>query len=135
MAKMVLTNASLVINSVDLSSSVKSVTLSYDADMQESTTMGAGTHTFLGGLKNWKMDVEFMQDFAASLVDATIFPIVGTAVTVALKPVNAATSATNPLYSGTGIISTYTPIGNSVGDIAMAPVTISPAGTLTRATA
>lgn len=134
MAKMVLSNASFVINSVDLSSSVKSVTLSYDADMQENTTMGAGTHTFMGGLKNWKMDVEFMQDFAPNLVDATIFPIVGTTVTVTLKAVNAATSATNPAYTGLGIVATYTPIGNSVGDAAMAPISISAAGALSRVT-
>jgi len=134
MAKFVLTDASLVINSVDLSDHVRSVTLNYEAELQDDTTMGDDTRTNLGGLKNWSMDVEFTQDYASGEVDATLFSIVGSAVTVVLKPTSSAVSATNPSYSGTGVIGSYSPIGNSVGDLAVAPVTIAPAGTLTRAT-
>lgn len=134
MAKFVLTDASLVINSVDLSDHVRSVTLNYEAELQDDTTMGDDTRTNLGGLKNWSMDVEFTQDYAASNVDATLFPIVGSAVTVVLKPTSGSVSATNPSYSGTGVIGSFSPIGNSVGDLAVAPTTIAAAGTLTRAT-
>jgi len=134
MAKFVLTDASLVINSVDLSDHVRSVTLNYEAELQDDTTMGDDTRTNLGGLKNWSMDVEFTQDYASGEVDATLFSIVGGAVAVVLKPTSSAVSATNPSYSGTGVIGSYSPIGNSVGDLAVAPVTIAPAGTLTRAT-
>jgi len=134
MAKFVLTDASLVINSVDLSDHVRSVTLNYEAELQDDTTMGDDTRTNLGGLKNWSMDVEFTQDYASGEVDATLFSIVGSAVPVVLKPTSSAVSATNPSYSGTGVIGSYSPIGNSVGDLAVAPVTIAPAGTLTRAT-
>lgn len=134
MAKHVLTDASLVINSVDLSDHVRSVTLNYEAELQDDTTMGDDTRTNLGGLKNWSMDVEFTQNYDASKVDATLFSIVGSAVTVVLKPTSAAVGATNPSYTGTGVIGSYSPIGNSVGDLAVAPVTIAAAGTLTRAT-
>jgi hypothetical protein len=134
MSKFVLTDASLVINSVDLSDHVRSVTINYEAELQDDTTMGDDTRTNLGGLKNWSIDVEFTQDYAASNVDATMFPIVGTSVPVVVKPTSGAVSATNPSYSGDGVIGAYSPIGNSVGDLAVAPVTIAPAGTLTRAT-
>ena len=134
MAKHVLTDASLVINSVDLSDHVRSVTLSYEAELQDDTTMGDDTRTNLGGLKNWSMDVEFTQDYASGKVDATLWGIIGTAVTVVLKPTSGAVAATNPSYSGSGVIGSYSPIGNSVGDLAVAPVTIAAAGTLTRAT-
>ena len=134
MAKFVFTDASLVINSVDLSDHVKSVTLNYEAELQDDTCMGDDTRTNLGGLKNWSIDVEFSQDYAASEVDATLFGIVGTAVTCVLKPTSGAVSSNNPSYTGSGIIGSYSPLGNSVGDLATAPVTISPAGTLTRAT-
>ena len=134
MAKFVLTDASLVINSVDLSDHVTSVTLNYEAELGDDTTMGDDTRTNLGGLKNWSIDVEFTQNFASGKVDATLWGIVGTSVAIVLKPTSGAVSTTNPSYSGNGVIGSYSPIGNSVGDVAMAPVTIAPAGTLTRAT-
>ena len=134
MPKHVLTNASLVINSVDLSDHVRSVTLSYEAELQDDTTMGDDTRTNLGGLKNWSMDVEFTQNYDSAKVDATLWGIVGSAVTVVLKPTSAAVGTTNPSYSGSGVIGSYSPLGNSVGDLAVAPVTIAAAGTLTRAT-
>jgi len=134
MAKFVLTDASLVINSVDLSDHVTSVTLNYEAELGDDTTMGDDTRTNLGGLKNWSIDVEFTQNYASGKVDATLWGIVGTSVAIVLKPTSGSVSATNPSYSGNGVIGSYSPIGNSVGDVAMAPVTIAPAGTLTRAT-
>ena len=134
MAKFVLTDASLVINSVDLSDHVTSVTLNYEAELGDDTTMGDDTRTNLGGLKNWSIDVEFTQNYASGKVDATLWGIVGASVPIVLKPTSGAVSATNPSYSGNGVIGSYSPIGNSVGDVAMAPITIAPAGTLTRAT-
>jgi len=134
MAKFVFTDASLVINSVDLSDHVQSVTLNYEAELQDDTTMGDDTRTNLGGLKNWSIDVQFAQDFASNEVDATLFSIVGTAVTCVLKPTSGAVSSTNPSFTGSGLIASYNPMGNSVGDLATAPVTINAAGTLTRAT-
>jgi len=135
MAKLVLTDVFLSINSVDLSNDVQSVTLNYEAESQDCTTMGDDTREALGGLKVWSIDVTFVQDFASSQVDATLFPIVGSQVPIVLRPDNSdGVSATNPNYTGTGLILNYSPIGNSVGDLAVAPVTINSAGTLTRAT-
>lgn len=137
MASLAFTDAFLSINAVDLSDRVKSVTLTYEAEMLDDTSMGDTTRINLAGLKNWQMQVDFKQDFAASEVDATIFPLVsgGTTFTVILRPTSASVSATNPNYTGTGIISNYSPLGNQVGELATAPVTIVPAGALSRATA
>lgn len=137
MSKIILDNASLVINSVDLSDHVQSITLNYEAEAQDSTTMGQDTRGNIYGLKNWSVDVSFAQDFAAGEVDATLFGIVGTSVTVVIKPDAGAVSATNPSYSANGVVGTYSPMGNSVGELAVAPVTIMPAdssNTLVRAT-
>lgn len=43
MAKMTLTNGSLVVNSVDLSNRVRSMTLNYEAEMLDASTMGVGS--------------------------------------------------------------------------------------------
>ena len=135
MAKLVLTDVFLSVNGVDLSNDVQSVSLNYEAEEQDSTTMGDDTREALGGLKNWSMDVSFAQDFASGQVDATLFSIVGSQVAIILRADNTAgVGATNPNYTGSGLITSYSPIGNSVGDLAVAPVTIKSAGTLTRAT-
>jgi hypothetical protein len=41
--------------------------------------------------------------------------------------------ATNPNWTGTGILETYPPLGNSVGDLSTTTATFQSAGTLTRA--
>lgn len=135
MAEFVFTDADISINSVDLSDHVRQVTLNYEAETQDDTVMGDDTRSVAGGLKNWSMQIEFNQDFAAAKVDKTLFDIVGTAVVCVLKPTSGAVSATNPSFTGTGLIQNYNPMGGSVGDQAIAPVTIQAAGTLVRAEA
>jgi hypothetical protein len=134
MTTLVLVDASVDLNSVDLSDHVKSVTLNYSADMVEDTNMADDTHLMKGGLKVWSVDLEFAQDYAASEVDATLFPLVGTEFPVIIKPTSGATSATNPAYTGTGILESYNPVSGAVGELAAATVTIQAAGTLSRAT-
>jgi len=140
MAKIILDDASLVVNSVDLSDHVQSITINYEAELQDCTTMGQDTRANKGGLKNWSIDVTFVQDWAVGEVDATLFGLVGGEFTIVVKPTSAAVSTTNPSYSATATLSTYSPIGNSVGDLAVAPVSFMPTGTgsnpnLVRATA
>lgn len=128
MAKFVLTDAYVSINSVALSNRVRSVTINYSADEVEQTTMSDGTHNFLGGLKNYSVDIEFGQDFAASNVDATMFGIVGTAVAVEIRPTSSSRSATNPGYNATMLVAEYNPIGNSIGELATATARFVPGG-------
>ena len=135
MAKTVLTDAFVSIGGNDISDHVRTVTLNYAAEEVDDTTMGDDTRTNLGGLKTWSLDIEVANDFAASQVDSIIFPLVGTQVAVVFRPTSAAVGAGNPEYSGTGMLSTYNPVGQSVGDLATAPITIVSAGTLARAVA
>ena len=135
MATVVLNDASVVINSVDLSDHVKSVTINYSAEMLDDTAMGDNTRSRKGGLKDWSFDITFHQDYAASNVDATLFPLVGTAFSTVIKPTSGAVSATNPSYTGTGTLESYNPIGGGVGDLQETSITIQSAGDLSRATA
>ena len=135
MAELVLTDASVVINSVDLSDHVGSVTISYSAAIQDKSAMGDTFVTRLAGLKDWSASVEFNQDYAASNVDATIFPIVGTSVTCVFKPTSGAVSATNPSFTGAAFVESYDPISGSVGDVQKAPISLTGNGVLTRAEA
>lgn len=124
------------VGGVDLSAYVQSATVNYSAEMLDETAMGDTTRKNKGGLKNWSIDVEFKQDFAAGAVDVTLFSLVGTTFTVIVRPVKAtAVSATNPNYTGTGILESYNPVGNGVADLATTSISIQSAGTLSRATA
>lgn len=135
MASFVLTNAYCLINAVDLSDHVKQIKVNYNAETPENTAMGSSTKTRLPGLKDWSVEIEFNQDYAAAKVDATMFPLVGAAaVAVEFRPDAGARAVTNPAYTGSALLADYTPLGNKVGDVASAPIKLMGTGTLSRQT-
>ena len=134
MATFMLNNASVTINSVDLSSYVTSVTLSQSADNLEDTAMGDTSRSYIGGLTSGTVDIEFNADFAASKTEATIFPLVGTSTAVVVKPVAASVSATNPSYTFNAIVTSWDTLNGSVGEIATHSVSWPITGAITKAT-
>ena len=135
MAAFVLTDASITINSIDLSTKANNVTVNYEKDQVEITAFGATAHTFTGALQNITVDMELFQDLAASLTEITIFSLVGTPTTLAIKNSSAATSVTNPLYTIVGAtLTSHTPVKGGVGEIAMTSLSFA-GGTLTKTTA
>lgn len=133
MATFVFLDGRVEINAVNLSTLVRKITLKPSADAQESTAMGATYRARLGGLKDWNLEVEFNQDFAAALVDATLWPLLGTVTAVKVRPTTGTITATNPEYQGNAVLVDYSPLDGSVGDLAVTKVSFSGAGTLTRA--
>jgi hypothetical protein len=134
MAAIVLKDASITINAVDLSSLSNNVEIVYEIESVEVTAFG-GNRSFVGGLQNNSVTVEIMQDFAATKTEATIFPLVGTTTTLVFKPTTSATSATNPTYTITGAyLASHTPISATVGELAMTSLTFT-GGTLVKTTA
>ena len=135
MAKFVYKNAFISINAVDLSNRVESLTLNFGAETPEVTAMGDGTRTRVPSFIDWSIEVQFRQDFAASNVDATLFPLVGAAAfAIEVRPDAGAVSATNPKFTGNTLLTTYNPLTGGVGDVSAAPATLMGDGVLTRAT-
>ena len=133
MAVINLKDASVTINSVDLSDRCQSISLNFDSDQIEITAMGQTSHVFTAGLFNVSADVMLFQDFASSETEATIFPLVGTTTTVVIKPTSGAVSATNPSYTlANTFVSSHQPVSGSVGDMAMTSLSLV-GGTLTKA--
>jgi hypothetical protein len=128
-------NASVVINSVDLSDHVKSVSIDTGAEALDDTNMGDTTKSNLGGLLTWGITVQFMQDYAPGKVDATLNGLVGSTTTIVVKADAGSVSTTNPSWTGTGLLTAYNPVGGQVGELHMTQATFASAGTLTRATA
>ena len=98
--------------------------------------MSANSKQRIAGLKDWSVDVELNQDFAAASVDATLFPLVGAAAfAIEIRPDAGAVSATNPKFTGNALLESYPPISGSVGELATVSITLQGDGDLTRATA
>ena len=134
MAAYMINNASVTINSVDLSSAVTSVTFSEEADQLETTAMGDDNRTMIGGLKSGTIDLEFNQDLAASDVQATVRPLLGTVTTVVVKNSAAATAATNPQWTFSALVTEWPSINGTVGELATASVSWPITGAVVQAT-
>lgn len=136
MASFVLLDASLVINSIDLSDHVVSLTLTINDEVQDDTAMGDTYRSRLPGLNDWSADVTLLQDFASASVDATLQPLIGAAAfVVVILPTSDSASPTNPSYTGNALLENYPAIGGTVGETAQVSFTLRGAGTLVRATA
>jgi len=134
MARIVLTNAFVTINAVNLSDHISSVTLSTTEDIVETTAFGSSARTRVAGLLDNSVTLEFHQDYAASSVEATIYPLIGAASTaVVVKPNGSTTSATNPAYTFNALVSEWTPLNGAIGELATASVTWSIDGAITKA--
>lgn len=139
MATLIYTDAYLLVNAVNLSGWTRSVTLNYEAEMLDDTVMGtSGTRSNRPGLKNWSIDAELLQDYAAGGPDATLFPLVGAnPFPIEMRPTSAAVGATNPKYTGNAVLETYPPLAGEVGAISTISASLRSGGgsALVRATA
>lgn len=137
MAKFITTDYSVTLNDVDFSSSIAAVTLEETVETQETTSFGVagGARTRISGLKDSSLSIDFHQDFGASSIDATFHDLLGSAIPFEIKPTSDAVSATNPAYSGTCIVTTYSPFSNAIGELATLSVTWEVTGPVTRSTA
>lgn len=135
MAKKVLKNRYLMIASTDMSNYIRSADLKYSAKPVEATCDGDFTEIALGGLLDWSLDVELAQDYDAAAVDSILFPLVGTAVAITLRPENAIKGVNNPEFTGSALLADYPPLAGKVGDLAVTKISLKSAGTLSRAVA
>jgi hypothetical protein len=108
--------------------------LSFEVNDVETTTFGNTWRTRVAGLKTGTVNLQFNQDFGASAVDATIYPLLGTVGTIVITPTSTAVSSTNPAYTATVLINAYGVQGN-IGDLSTVSVTWPITGTVSRATA
>lgn len=135
MAKFAATDYAITINGTSFATNLNSVELALSADDLETTAFGGEWRTRIAGLKSGSLTLNFMQDFGASSVDATLYPLFGSQATVVIKPTSSAVGTTNPAYTAVCLVTQYSPFASSVGDIATLSVTWPTSGTVSRATA
>jgi hypothetical protein len=127
MAKIILTDARVEVNGVNLSSNVQSVSVETTRDQVEVTAMGAANKVYAPGLGDATITVTFFADYAAGSTDATLSPLAGTSTpfTVKVRPTSGAITTTNPEYQLTALMYGYTPLAGSVGDASTTDVTFA----------
>ena len=126
MAVFVFTDASFTLNTVNLSSFVTSITLSYEKDSVEATAMGtSAAHVFLGGLTNLSVSVEFNNDQAAASVLETLWSATGSGSnTLVIK--NATSGTPLPVFTCSNMfLASSTPVAGAVGELSKQSVTFT----------
>lgn len=133
MAKFVLRNAFIQVNSVNLSDHCSSVAVESSAEEIDLTAFtSAGYREFAQGFKDAEITATFFQDYAAASVHATLQPLydAGGTFAVYIKAENATTTSTNPrIELVTARLFGYTPLTGGVGEASTMDVTFRNAGT------
>jgi hypothetical protein len=123
LAKFVATDFDIALNGTSLSGSIASVSISETAAEVETTAFG-NTHTQrVSGLKDASVSLDFHQDFGSGGVHSIVQPLLGSYATVTVKPTSGTVSATNPAVTLSALVTEYSPIDASIGDLATFSVT------------
>ena len=126
--------AVVTINSVALSDHATAATLEISYDDVDTTAFGDSVRTRLAGLGAATVNISWNQDYGSSEIDATFNGIVGTVVAFELTPTSGSVSATNPKYTGSVLVSSYTPIAAEIGALSTITTSWPVTGAITRAT-
>jgi hypothetical protein len=132
MAKTVLTNPQITVGGVNLSTWIDQVEIHQSYADVDTTAFGAGAKTRIAGLGDHKLTLEFQQDFSSGGPEATILPLVGSSTSFVILPLAAATSTTNPAYSGFVLITEWPDLSGKIGDLEKASVTWPISGAVTQ---
>lgn len=127
MAKLVLRDCFVMVNAVTFSDHVSSVELQMKKDDIDVTSFSGAGRTHAAGLSDCSVTLNFQQDFAASSVDATLYPLWANETTfiTQIRPTSAAASATNPTYyAASCILLEYAPLSGKVGELSDTSVAI-----------
>jgi hypothetical protein len=146
MGAIVLTNAYVQLQEVssgvtwDISDFVTGITISTSHELIETTQMNDVYRKMIAGLGQNQVTFEFNQDFESVInasvggLESVIYPLIGTTIRCRVRPVNAAVSAINPQYRFDMVISEWTPLSASVGELSTANVTWPITGEITKTT-
>lgn len=123
----------------DLSTYCRELTINYEADTPEDTTVATtGTavtsKTYsLGGLRDWSIDATLIWD--AANVEAHLYAHLGVRSSCFIHLNDTDIGTANPLYAGLGILQSYAPVAGAMGDQLLLKIHIVAAGPMARTTA
>lgn len=134
MSTLVLINAFLEINAVNTSGWAKSAAIAVEAATLDASVFGDGWVVNKAGMKSGTIAINLLDDFAASQLDATLWPLFATTVAFKVRPDAGVIGTSNPQYSGSIVINQFQ-AGGELGTLAAKQLTFPLSGALVRATA
>lgn len=137
MGKFIIKLTAMKVGGVEISDHCREITVSLSAPPVDVKAMGSAGREVVQGLREDEFSITAYSDFAANSIDQIMWPhfSAGTPVLIEAWPSGTVSSATNPRYSGSAILTEYQPIAGEVGDAAMTPLTFPVNGLVQRATA
>ena len=109
---------SILVADLEMACYAKSVNLSNEVAQLDTTSLcSTGWVSSIGGLKSGSVNIEFMQDTADTSVDATLYPLLGTAGVV--KSVCLGSADGSAAYLLKSIPLNYKALTGAVGELAM----------------
>lgn len=135
MAKKVLLDAVLTIDSNDLTEWCAKVELTDEFEEKDVTTFtSGGAKEVLGGLESGSIGISFRNSHTAGELDDIMWALRRSVVGFTVRADAAVVSTGNPQYSGDILINQWSPIMGSVGDVNELDVTYPLSGVLVRST-
>jgi hypothetical protein len=130
MAKFLLSDAKVTVNSVDLSDHAFNVDTPSTKNQEDVSGFSpTGAREFLPGQEDQTITIQFLQDFAAGKVHATLEPLYsgGSVFPIKIQPTSAAPGATNPVFGGTAALYDYNGLSGALSARSEITATFKPA--------
>jgi hypothetical protein len=132
----ILLDATLGIANNDVSAWCKKIELKDTFEVKKTTNYrSGGAEENKGGLESFEAAITFNQDYDAAALDEIMWALRRQTVTFTARAQLSAVTSSNPQYSGKLVVSSWTPIAGSPGDVGEVDVTYPGSGPLARATA
>lgn len=130
----VLFDAFILINAVNVSDHGNKVEVPISVDEEDITAFGATWKARTGALKDASVNIDFINDYVAANLDATMFALIGSVTTFEVRPTSSARGTGNPAYTGSIFIKEWKPIIGNVGKLVVSSVSFPTSGVVLRQT-
>lgn len=123
----------VIVGTTTITDHVSTVSLAREIDQVEITAMSDNIQNMIGGVERPTLSLELYNDFAAASVNSLFEDALGTKLNIKLIPVAGTVSATNPSYTMSCLVSSWTPINGAIDSVASVSVSL-PVTALTKST-
>ncbi len=99
----------VIVGTTTITDHVSTESLNREVDQVEITAMLDSVQNMVGGVERPTLNLEVFNDFAAASVTALFEDALGTKLNIKLIPVSGTVTATNPSYTMSCLITSWTP--------------------------
>ena len=123
----------VIVGTTTITDHVSTVSLAREIDQVEITAMNDTLANVIGGVERSTVNLELYNDFASGSVNSLFEDALGTKLNIKLIPVSGTVSATNPSYTMSCLVSSWTPVNGAIDSVASVSVSL-PVTALTKST-